>query len=101
MSEYSDQERQEFYAKVKEILNEPVTSREQADSNTQLEYLITKTVLRPLKLTQSREITILIICRKYIISYLMGFKILLGNKDTLIFIKQYPHQRGKRKSGTS
>ncbi|MBD0448591.1 Fic family protein [Acinetobacter baumannii] len=42
MSEYSDQERQEFYAKVKEILNEPVTSREQADTNTQLEYRITK-----------------------------------------------------------
>lgn len=42
MSEYSDKERQDFYAKVKGMLNEPVTSREQADSNTQLEYLITK-----------------------------------------------------------
>lgn len=42
MSNYSDQERQEFYTKVKEILNQPVTSREQADSNAQLEYRITK-----------------------------------------------------------
>ncbi|MFL1616213.1 hypothetical protein GHT89_16575 [Acinetobacter baumannii] len=43
MSEYSDQERQEYYAKVKEILEEPVTSREQADRQTQLEYKITTT----------------------------------------------------------
>ena len=43
MSDYSDKERQEYYAKVKEILDEPVTSREQADRHTQLEYKITTT----------------------------------------------------------